>query len=334
MNRKRAVCLGLGIAVAGLFLLNIFSGSQSIPANAVMDILFGRETEKTVWTNIVLQLRMPQAITAILAGAALSLCGLLLQTLFRNPLAGPSILGVSNGANLGVAIVMLYAGGRLGQSFSEHLSVISAAFAGSLAVLMLILFFSVRVKSSELVLILGVIIGYLASSGISVLNATASSDSIRAYVLWGMGTFADVRQAQLPFFSITIIIGIAFALFLIKPLNTLLLGDNYAANLGVNISRIRIYILLITGYLTAITTAFCGPVTFIGLAVPHIARMALGTVNQKYLVPASVLAGAAVALICNLLTVIPLGKSLLPLNAVTPFVGAPIIVWVILKGKK
>jgi iron complex transport system permease protein len=333
MNRKRNVCAGLSLACICLFLCNIFIGTESIPANAVMDIFFGRETEKSVWTNIVMQLRMPQAITALLAGSALAVCGLLLQTLFRNPLAGPSILGISNGANLGVAIVMLYSGGALGQSVSGHLSVIVAAFTGAMAVLALILYFSAKVKSAELVLILGIIIGYLASSGISILNATAASDNIRAYVLWGMGSFAGVNNLQVPFFTISVIVGLFFSVLLIKPLNTLLLGDNYATNLGVNIRRVRIYILLITGFLTAIVTACCGPVTFIGLAVPHIAKMFLGTANQKFLLPTTVLAGAVIALLCNLFTVMPLSKSLLPLNAVTPFVGAPVIIYVILRRR-
>jgi iron complex transport system permease protein len=314
-----------------LFLFNIFTGTESIPADAVLDAILGRETEKAVWVTIVMQLRLPQAVTALLAGSALAVCGLLLQTLFRNPLAGPSILGVSNGANLGVAVVMLYSGGAIGQSVSENLSVVVAAFAGAVAVLSLVLYLSAKVKSAELVLILGIIIGYLASSGISILNATASADNIRAYVIWGMGTFSGVQKLQLPFFSVAMLIGLFFSILLIKPLNSLLLGDNYASNLGVNIRNLRIYILLITGFLTAVVTAFCGPVSFIGLAVPHIAKMLIGTTNHKILLPTSILTGAAVALACNIFTVIPFGKSLLPLNAVTPFIGAPVVIYVILR---
>ncbi|MDR1372065.1 MAG: iron ABC transporter permease [Dysgonamonadaceae bacterium] len=331
MSRKRIICLGFAIALPCLFFCNLFYGSESIPARAVVDILFGREVEKSVWTNIVLKLRLPQAVTALFAGAALSVSGLMLQTLFRNPLAGPSILGISSGANLGVAIVMLYSGSVLGLSVSGHFSVILAAFVGALVVLLIILYFSIRIRSGELVLIIGIIIGYLASSGISILNATATSDNIRAYVLWGMGSFADVHNLQLPFFVVSLLGGLLFSILLIKPLNALLLGDNYAANLGVNVQKTRIYILLVTGYLTAIVTAYCGPVTFIGLAVPHIARMFIGTSNQKILLPASIAAGSLVALLCNLLTVIPVGKGLLPLNAVTPIIGAPVIVYVIIK---
>jgi iron complex transport system permease protein len=276
-----------------------------------------------------LQSRLPQAITALLAGSALAVGGLMLQTLFRNPLAGPSVLGITNGANLGVAIVMLYAGEMSGLSY--HLSVVFSAFIGAFAVLLLILYFSAKIKSNILVLIIGIMVGYLASSGISILNAYASSDNVRAYVLWGMGNFASVHSSQLPFYIISILLGLLFSILLIKPLNALLLGENYAANLGVGITTNRIYILLITGLLTAIVTAFCGPVTFLGLATPHLARMILGTSNQKLLLPATILLGAGIALLCNMLTIIPFGKGLLPLNAVTPLLGAPVIIYVILK---
>jgi iron complex transport system permease protein len=331
MNRKSIICAGFAFVIVILFSCNLFYGTVSIPASAVMDIFFCKEVEKSVWTHIVLQSRLPQAITALLAGSALAVGGLMLQTLFRNPLAGPSVLGISNGANLGVAVVMLYAGEMSGLSY--HLSVVFAAFIGAFAVLLLILYFSAKIKSNVLVLIIGIMVGYLASSGISILNAYASSDNVRAYVLWGMGNFSSVHSAQFPFYTIGILLGLLFSVLLIKPLNALLLGENYAANLGVGIISTRIYILLTTGLLTAIVTAFCGPVTFLGLATPHLARITLGTSNQKLLLPAVILLGAAIALLCNMLTVIPFGKGLLPLNAVTPLLGAPVIIYVILKGK-
>jgi len=335
MKRKGVICIGIAIAIFILFLSNLIYGSVSIPASAVMDILFCKEVERSVWVSIVMQSRLPQAVTALLAGSALAACGLMLQTLFRNPLAGPSILGISNGANLGVALVMLYSGGIMQgvSSLGYNLSVILAAFLGAFAVLLLILYFSTKIKSNVLILILGMMTGYLASSGISILNAYASADNVRAYVMWGMGSFSSVSLSQLPFFSFCLLLGLFFSILLIKPLNALLLGDNYASNLGVNIRRMRIYILLTTGLLTAMVTAFCGPVGFIGLAVPHIARLFLGTSNQQFLLPATILSGAAIALICNLLTVIPFGKGLLPLNAVTPLIGAPVILYVILNRK-
>jgi iron complex transport system permease protein len=335
MKRKGILCLGIVPVILLLFFCNLFYGSVSIPASAVMDILFGNEVEKSVWANIVLQSRFPQAMTALLAGAALAVCGLMLQTLFRNPLAGPSILGISNGANLGVAIVMLYSGGvwSLGGNLSYNLTVVLSAFAGASLILILILYFSAKIKSNVLVLIIGIMVGYLASSAISILNSYASAENVRTYVMWGMGSFSGVQTVQLPFYSACILIGLFFAILLIKPLNALLLGERYAMNLGVNLMRTRIYILIITGFLTAIVTAFCGPITFIGLAVPHVARMILGTSNQKLLFPATLLSGSAVALLCNLMTIIPFGKGLLPLNAVTPVLGAPIILYVILNQK-
>ncbi|MDR0733157.1 MAG: iron ABC transporter permease [Dysgonamonadaceae bacterium] len=329
MNRKGFICTGFAFAIVVLFFCNLFYGTVSIPVSAVMDIFFGKAVEKSVWAHIVLQSRLPQAITALLAGSALAVGGLMLQTLFRNPLAGPSVLGITNGACLGVALVMLYAGEMSGLFY--RLSVVSAAFVGAFAVLLLILYFSAKIKSNVSVLIIGIMIGYLASSGISILNSYASSDNVRAYVLWGMGNFSSVHRAQFPFYAGGILLGLFFSVLLIKPLNALLLGENYAANLGVGITSVRIYILLVTGFLTAIVTAFCGPVTFIGLATPHLARMALGTSNQKMLLPVVILLGAAIALLCNMLTVIPFGQGLLPLNAVTPLLGAPVIMYVILK---
>ena len=332
MNRKVAICIGIALTILILFLSNLLYGSVSIPASAVMDVLFGKEVERSVWVSIILQSRLPQAVTALLAGSALAVCGLMLQTLFQNPLAGPSILGISNGANLGVAIVMLYSGGIFGSlsSVGMSISTVFAAFLGAFAVLLLILYFSTRIKSSVLILIIGIMTGYLASSGISILNAYASADNVRAYVMWGMGTFSSVSLPQLPFFSICVLSGLFLSILLIKPLNALLLGENYASNLGINVKQTRLYILLTTGLLTAIVTAFCGPVGFIGLAVPHIARIFLRTSNQQILLPVTIFLGAAIALLCNIFTIIPFGKGLLPLNAVTPFIGVPVILYVIL----
>ncbi|MCC8146241.1 MAG: iron ABC transporter permease [Bacteroidales bacterium] len=337
MKNKSYICYGIAIFIVILFLCNLFFGTVSIPASAVMDILFGREVERASWTVIVLQSRLPQAVTALLAGAALAVSGLMLQTLFQNPLAGPSILGISSGANLGVAIVMLYSGGIVGVgsglSWGINLSVVFAAFLGSLAVLLLILYFSARVRSNVLVLIIGMMVGYLASSGISILNSLASSENIRSYVLWGLGSFSDVSYTQIMFYSVALLIGLFASVLMIKPLNILLLGENYASNLGINIKQTRIFILVITGYLTAVVTAFCGPVSFIGLAVPHVARMLSGTSNQQLLLPTTLLSGSAVALVCNLLTILPFGNTLLPLNAVTPLLGAPVILYVILSRR-
>jgi iron complex transport system permease protein len=329
MRNKSNICIGIALVIIILFFSNLLYGSVSIPASQVMDILLGKGAEKTAWVNIVLYARFPQAVTALLAGAALAVCGLMLQTLFQNPLAGPSILGISNGADLGVAIVILCSNGITGTGISTLL----AAFTGAMAILALIVYFSGRVKSNVLVLIIGMMIAYLASSVISILNSYASSENIRLYVLWGMGSFSDVSFQQLPFYCIAVSLGLLASFLLIKPLNALLLGERYASNLGIHIWQTRILILISTGLLTALVTAFCGPVSFIGLAVPHVARIALGTSNQRLLLPATLLSGSAVALLCNLMTLLPFGNSLLPLNAVTPLLGAPIIIYVILNKK-
>ena len=320
-----------------LFVGSLMYGAVSIPSDSVARILLGEEIGRSAWTNIVLQSRFPQAVTALFVGASLAISGLLLQTLFRNPLAGPSILGISDGANLGVATIMLYFGGTLSRvmdfPFSGYLMVIMAAFIGSMTILALIIYFSAKVKNNVMLLIIGLMNGYLSSSLISVLNYYASSDRVHAFVMWGLGNFSGVSLAQLPYLIGFSLVGLLLAILLIKPLNALLLGESYAANLGVKIKRIRIIILFCTGLLTATTTAFCGPIAFIGLAVPHVARLGLGSSNHKMLVPVTMLLGACVALLCNLLMVVPGTNNLLPLNAVTPILGAPVIIYVIVNRK-
>jgi len=333
MKRRSLICLGLALAVAALFLCNLYFGTVAVPARQVTAILLGKASERAVWDGIILQSRLPQALTALLTGSALAVCGLMLQTLFRNPLAGPSILGISNGASLGVAVAMLWSGSLI-EGLSGRLTVIAAAFLGALLVLSLILYFSIKIRSNALVLIIGIMAGYLASSGIFILNSYSSADNVRAYVMWGMGTFTGVGRDWLLFYSIITIFGLFLSVLMIKQLNALLLGDRYAENLGVNIKYARMVLLLVTGLLTAIVTAFCGPVGFIGLATPHIARMIIGTSNQKALMPSTLLTGACIALFCNILTTIPFGKGMLPLNAVTPLIGAPVILYVIFGESK
>lgn len=320
-----------------LFAGSLVYGSVSIPIDSVVRILAGSVTERPAWQHIVLEARFPQAVTALLAGASLAVSGLLLQTLFRNPLAGPSILGISDGANLGVAAVLLYFGGTIGLGadgpVSGYLAVILASFAGACSILGIIIYFSSKVKSNVMLLIIGIMIGYMASSLISMLNYYASTDKVHAFVMWGMGNFSGVSLRQLPWFMSFALVGLLLAVLLIKPLNALLLGEMYAANLGIKVKRTRILILLCTGLLTATTTAFCGPISFIGLAVPHIARLLLGSSNHKSLVPVTLLSGGCVALLCNLLTVWPGTNQVLPLNAVTPILGAPVIIYVIVNRK-
>ncbi|WP_394806496.1 iron chelate uptake ABC transporter family permease subunit [Phocaeicola coprophilus] len=316
---------------------NLFLGAVSIPASAVCDILMGNEVEKASWSFIVWESRFPQCITALLCGAALSVSGLMLQTVFSNPLADPSILGISSGASLGVALVMLAGGGTIvtgAFTLSGFLSVIVGAFTGASVVMGLILFLSTLIRNSVMLLIAGIMIGYITSSAISLLNFFATAEGVHSYMIWGLGNFGGVSLQQLPVFSAVTLLGLFTAVLLIKPLNALLLGPRYAENLGVNIRRIRNLLLIATGLLTAVTTSFCGPVAFIGLAVPHIARLMLGTSNHNSLLPVTLLTGSAMALLCNLICVLPGEAGIIPLNAVTPILGAPVIIYVIINQRK
>ncbi len=334
---KRPVWV-LSLLIPVLFFLNLAWGSVTIPLNDVLAALSGDPAVKESFRHIVLDSRLPQAVTALLAGAALAGSGLLLQTLFRNPLADPSILGISSGANLGAALVLLGFGhllGRIGDfSVSGHLALIMGALVGALAILALIIWFSSKVANAIALLIIGIMISYMTSSAITLLNFFSTSEGVRSFVLWGMGDFSGTPLHMLPLFSGAILIGLSLALLQMKPLNALLLGDQYAANLGIRVKRVRILILLCTGWLTAVVTAFCGPISFIGLAVPHVARMLLHTSNHARLLPATLLSGSGIALLCNLLTHIPVQSGIFPLGAITPLLGAPVILYVMIRKEK
>ena len=336
MNKGTAYCLALSIVVLVLFCLNLLLGSVSIPAGDVVSILLGHEANKASWQFIILESRLPQAITAALCGAALAVSGLMLQTAFRNPLAGPSVFGVNSGAGLGVALVMLFLGGGLSVgsvSITGFAAILLAAFVGAMMVMAIIFFFSTLVRNSVMLLIIGIMIGYISNSAISLLNFFATDEGVKSYMVWGMGSFSGVSMANMPVFAAVTLAGLLGALLLIKPLNALMLGDRYAENLGVNIMRVRNWLLIVTGLLTAITTAFCGPVAFIGLAVPHIARLLLTTDNHRQLLPATLLCGSVVALVCNLICYLPGESGVIPLNAVTPLIGAPVIIYVIARKR-
>ena len=335
-SRGVIICIALGLLIAVLFAFNIFVGSVSIPADDVLRILFDADADvKPSWRFIILQSRLPQTLTATLAGGALAVSGLMLQTAFRNPLAGPGIFGISSGAGLGVALVMLFLGGSFSAgsvSVSGFVAVLVSAFAGAMLVTAVIFFFSTLVRNNVMLLIIGIMIGYISNSAISLLNFFATDEGVRSYMVWGMGSFGGVSTTMLPYFSVITLIAIFASLLLIKPLNALMLGDRYAENLGVNIIRVRNWLLVITGVLTAIVTAFCGPVAFIGLAVPHIARLVLRSDNHRILMPATILTGAVVALLCNVCCFLPGETGVIPLNAVTPLMGAPVIIYVITRG--
>ena len=325
----------LVVVIAILSALNLLVGSIRIPPSDVVSILLGHtEGIKPSWCYIVTEVRLPQTITALLSGAALAVSGLMLQTAFRNPLADPSIFGISSGAGLGVALTMLFLGGSLSVGSLQiggFVAVIVAAFIGAMLVTALILAFSTLVRNNVMLLIIGIMIGYLSSSAITLLNFFATDEGVKSYIVWGMGSFGGVNIDHLPWFATTIIIGLMGAALLVKPLNALILGDRYAENLGVNIRRTRNLLLVITGLLTAITTAFCGPIAFIGLATPHITRMLFRTDDHHILLPATILCGAAIALVCNLICYLPGESGVIPLGAVTPLMGAPVIIYVIVK---
>ncbi len=322
----------LTVAVLALAVACLLLGSVSIDARSVFDILMGRGSDNVAWEIIVLQSRLPMIVTAALAGAALSVAGLLLQTTFNNPLAGPSILGVSTGAGLGVAVVMLALGGSvgaiMGHNVGTYVATLFGALLGAGVVLVLLIAMSAIVRSATMLLIVGILISYLASSIISLLNSVASEEGVHSYVAWGFGNFQGVSLDQLPLYCSLIVIALVATMLMVKPLNALLLGTRYAQNLGVDTHRTRNVLLLVTGVLTAVVTAYCGPIGFVGLVVPHIARLLLGTSNHSRLLPATMLAGAAVTLLCTLLSVNG-PHGVIPINAITPIIGVPIIIYII-----
>lgn len=336
MTKNNTIVLSLALlfCICLLLMLNLLVGSVSIPTQDVLAILSGQDVGKPSWQFIILQSRLPQALTALLCGAALSTSGLLLQTSFQNPLAGPSIFGINSGAALGVALVMLLLGGSVSTalfSVGGAWAVLLAAFVGAMAVTGIIFMFAQWVKSSVMLLIIGMMIGYLASSAIALLNFFATQEGVKSFTMWGMGNFGGVSLSQLPMFTCAIVVGLVGSVLLIKPLNALLLGETYARNLGVDVRSVRSWLLVITGWLTAVTTAYCGPVAFIGLAVPHLARLVIGTDNHLQLLPITMAMGALIALLCQLVCVLPGSQGILPLNAVTPLIGAPVIIYIIWK---
>ena len=316
-----------------LFAANIFWGSIDIPCSEVLSIITGGGASREVWQVVVLQTRLPQALTALLAGASISVAGLLLQTLFRNPLAGPEVLGVNSGAGLGVALVMLLSGGISSFGLGGYFAVLGGAFLGALFVIMIILLFATLLHNNMFLLIAGVAVSYITSSAITLLNYFSTAEGVHSYMVWGMGSFGGVTMTQMPFFALVVLSLLLVSLAMAKPLNALLLGDAYAANLGVNVTVVRTVALCVTGLLTAVVTAFCGPVSFIGLAVPHIARLSLHSNNHRHLIPVTIMLGGAVSLLCNLVCQLPGESGLLPLGAITPLIGAPVIIYVVIKNR-
>lgn len=337
--RRPSIMTLLLLSIPLLVVLNLIIGSVSIPVSDVFNILIGNESDDLAWNNIVLKTRLPQTLTALTCGAALSVAGLQMQTLFHNPLAGPSVLGVSSAASLGVAFVVLVNGTIGGSVISQfglvgNSAIIVAAIAGAVSVMVLIVYLSQRFEGYITLLIVGVLIGYIASAITGILKYFSSEEDVRAYVIWGLGSFSKVTGGQITVFLSLMAVMLPISMLLAKPLNQLLLGEQYAVNLGLDIRKARLCIIVVSGILVALVTAYCGPIMFIGLAVPHLCRALLCTADHRILLPATLLCGASIALLCNLIARMPGYEGALPINSVTALIGAPVALKVILKRNR
>jgi len=323
----------LPFAILVLFLLDISLGSVFIPIAEIFDILIGLEPSQASWSTIITKFRLPRAVTAMAVGAGLAISGLQMQTLFRNPLAGPFVLGISSGASLGVALLML-AGGVFSSAliispFASWFIVIAASL-GSGLVLLLVIAVSIRVRDSMALLIIGLMFGSLTGAIVSVLQYFSTGDEIQLYLFWTFGSLGGLNPSELVIMLIIVGVGLALSIFLIKPLNALLLSENYALSMGIDIKKSRLTIIASTSLLAGAITAFCGPIAFIGLAVPHLARLLFDTSDHKILIPAVGLTGIIIMLVCDIISQLPGSDSILPINAVTSLLGAPVVIWIIL----
>ncbi|MDO6674632.1 iron ABC transporter permease [Tenacibaculum sp. 1_MG-2023] len=327
----------LSVLLIVFLLLNISLGSVSIPFQEIFNSLFGNPVAKDSWQTIIVNYRLPKSITAMLVGSGLSISGLLMQTLFRNPLAGPFVLGISSGASLGVALLILGSsvfGGFFLVAIYSNWALAIAASAGSFLVLSAVIIAANRVRNTMSILIIGLMFGSLTSAVISVLAFFSEAEQIQQYLFWSFGSLGNLTWTELSVFGIIYLIGILGTFSVIKPLNSFLLGENYAKSLGINIKKSRNIILLITSILTGVITAFSGPIAFVGLAVPHIAKMIFATSNHKILLPAVALIGAIILLICDSIAQLPTSEFTLPINAVTSLFGAPVVIWLLIRKKK
>lgn len=328
------VLLQVGMASAVMFVALLFFGAVDVAPSDVWMVLTGRETANAAARLIVIELRLPMACCAFLSGMALAVAGLLLQTTFNNPLAGPSILGVSTGASLGVAVMMLLLGGGAAVGVGRYAGALVGAVAGAAVMLLLLLLFSRIVKGNAMLLIVGILLGYLASSAISILNFYATEEGVHSFVIWGLGSFSGVTLADLAVFGPLILLATFATFLMVKPLNALLLGADYAESMGVNLTATRNRLLLLSGVLTAVVTAFCGPIGFLGLVIPHVARLTLATSNHVRLLPATALWGGFSGLLCACISIFAGNGGILPVNAITPLLSVPIIMYVIINRDK
>lgn len=331
LSTKIVLLLG-GIVL--LFLLNLALGSISIPLESILKICLEGDESNPIWFNIITKSRIPQSLTATVAGAGLAVSGLLMQTVFRNPLAGPSVLGISSGASLGVALVVLLSGSLGGVALSSlgllgEMAVTLGALLGALAVMALIAYVSQRVKGNVTLVIIGVMIGYVVNAVIGVLKYFSVEEDIKAYVFWGLGSFSRISPSQVPLFVVLVLVLLLLSFLLLKTLNLILLGESYARSLGLNIKRARLLVITASGALVALVTAFCGPVIFLGLAVPHLCRTLFQTSDHRILMPTSGLVGSGMALLCNLIARLPGFEGALPINSITALIGAPVVISVL-----
>lgn len=335
MPKKRVLpFILLGVLLVMLFLVDIFAGSVNINPADTLRILFGEK--ESAAAVIIWKFRIPKAITAILAGIALSVSGLQMQTVFRNPMAGPYVLGISSGASLGVAVVILgftsFIPGGTVTALSNWLMIISACI-GSGIIMIVVMGLAVRLKDILTVLILGIMIGGGISAIVTIMQYFSSESMLRSYVIWTMGSLGNLTEAQLRILAITVVTGVLISAATVKMLNALLLGEMYAATIGLNIMRARVVIFFSTSLLAGAVTAFCGPIGFVGIAVPHVARMIFRTSDHKVLLPATILTGAIVMLMSDIVSQLPGSERILPVNSVTSLLGIPVVIWVILKGR-
>ncbi len=325
--------LFLAVILILLFLVNISLGSVKIPLPDTLTILFGGHPDNVAWKNILIDFRLTKALTCVFAGGALALGGLLMQTLFRNPLAGPDVLGLSSGASLAVAVLVM-AGTFAAPLLTGALSIAIAASIGSALIFMVVLAVANRVKDNTSLLLIGLMIGAATSSLVSVLQFTSRSEDQHYFLVWTFGSMGGLNWQEIYLLGSIFLIGIVLSLLLSKSLNAWLLGDNYAQALGIRLQRARVLLIICTSLLAGSVTAFCGPIAFIGLAIPHLARLVINTTNHKILIPGVVLTGAAVMLFCDTIAQLPGSSFVLPINAITSLIGAPVVIWVIVRSKK
>lgn len=326
----------LTLVLIGCFIINVNLGSVSIPTKEIFKSLFGTIDNES-WQYIIQNYRLPKAFTAILVGSGLGISGLLMQTLFRNPLAGPFVLGITSGASLGVALVIMGASvfsGFLATLLISKWSLVIAASLGSFLVLLAVMIVSTRVRDTMAILIIGLMFGSITAAVVSVLSYFSSAEQLQQYIFWGFGSLGNLSWNELLVFFIIYIVGILLSIFSIKSLNTLLLGENYAKSLGLNIKQSRMLIIIATSLLAGTITAFAGPIAFIGLAIPHITRQVFNTSNHKILLPAVFLFGAIIMLICDSIAQLPTSDYTLPINAITSLIGAPVVIWLLVRKRK